>query len=838
MAELSKAYNPKEVEGGIYQRWEASGFFNPDKLPNAKKRKPFVISMPPPNITGELHLGHALGMTIQDILIRYHRMNGRASLWLPGTDHAAIATQVLVERDLRKQGIEPKTLGRDKFLKKVWEWKEKYGRRIVEQVKRMGASADWSRERFTMDDGLTAAVQEAFVRLHKDRLIYRGERIINWCTVCGTAISDLEVDHQETPGKLWRLRYPTTDGTSEIIVATTRPETMLGDTAVAVHPEDSRYKHLIGKTVRLPVIQRDIPVIADARIDKDFGTGAVKVTPAHDPLDFELGQTHQLPSIQVIGFDGLMTSAAGEPFTGLTVVKAREKILQSLRDVGALIAEEDYIHSVGYCSRSKTVIEPLASRQWFVTMKPLAKLGLKAVKSGKIKIVPSRYTKVYYHWLENIRDWNISRQIWWGHRLPVWYQQSDVEKNQPKVSVKKPGPGWVQDNDTLDTWFSSGLWTFSTLGWPKTTNDLKRFHPTDVMETGWDILFFWVARMIMLSLYLKKEIPFKTIYLHGLILDEQGKKMSKSKGTGIDPLPIADTYGMDALRMSLIIGNAPGQDFRMYEKKIEGYRNFANKLWNIARYILATPVQEKKKPVDSVADLWIQERLTQTIQTVTKRGIEKYDLSLAGQELYSFLWHDVADWYLEASKVAPNPLVLREVFLTSLKLLHPFMPFITEHLWSFFGEKEMLIVSPWPRPRAKKIASGSEFTAIQQVVVALRNFRAHSLLPADVVGEYVGQLPENFLAGLSRMSVRRVDQLRVSADFSPIVLGQTRFQFPTAYVEKYESWRTKEREQLQNYIASQQKKLGNPQFSAHAPAEVVAQEQQKLSDAQSRLLEL
>lgn len=837
MPELSKTYNPSEVENDMYRRWEASGYFNPDKLPNAKKRKPFVISMPPPNITGELHLGHALGMTIQDILIRYHRMNGRASLWLPGTDHAAIATQVLVERDLRNQGIEPKTLGRDKFIKKVWEWKDKYGRRIVEQVKRMGASADWSRERFTMDDGLTAAVQEAFVRLYKDGLIYRGERIINWCSACGTAISDLEVDHQETPGKLWRLRYPTSDGTSEIIVATTRPETMLGDTAVAVHPDDSRYKHLVGKTVRLPVVLRDIPVIADERIDKDFGTGAVKVTPAHDPLDFDLGQTHTLPALQVIGFDGKMTSVAGEDYSGLTVEKAREKVLTALQGAGALVGEEDHIHSVGYCSRSKTVVEPLVSRQWFVTMKPLAKLGLRAVKTGKIKIVPERYTKVYYHWLENIRDWNISRQIWWGHRLPVWYKKSDHDKKEPVVSLKKPGPGWDQDTDTLDTWFSSGLWTFSTLGWPKTTADLKRFHPTDVMETGWDILFFWVARMIMLSLYLKKEIPFKTVYLHGLILDEHGKKMSKSKGTGIDPLPIADKYGMDALRMSLIIGNAPGQDFRMYEKKIEGYRNFANKLWNIARYILATPVETKKQEL-SVADHWIQQRLAETVHTVTKNGMEKYDLSTAGQTLYGFLWHDLADWYLEATKISPNPVVLREVFKTSLKLLHPFMPFITEHLWAFFGEKELLLVAPWPKVAKKKTPNGSAFEEIQRVVAALRNFKAHSVLPNDVGGEFVGQLPEQYVAGLSRVTVRQVDQLRVSADFAPIVLGQTRFQFPSAYVEKYESWRVKEREQLQRYINIQQNKLSNQQFVANAPVEVVEQEQQKLADAQRQLLEL
>ncbi len=836
MSELPKAYSPSEVESDIYRRWEDSGFFNPDTLPNAKKRKPFVISMPPPNITGELHLGHALGMTIQDILIRYHRMNGRAALWLPGTDHAAIATQVLVERDLRKQGIEPRAIGREKFLQKVWEWKEMYGGRIVAQVKRMGASADWSRERFTMDEGLTAAVQEAFVRLHKDGLIYRGERIINWCAACGTAISDLEVDHQETPGTLWHLRYPTTDGSGEIVVATTRPETLLGDTAVAVHPNDQRYASLVGKTIRLPIVGRDIPIIADDRIDQVFGTGAVKVTPAHDPLDFELGQTHHLPSIQVIGFDGKMTVAAGLAFAGQSIEQAREAVLAALRASGTLVQEESYTHAVGYCSRSKTVIEPLASRQWFVTMKPLAKLGLQAVKSGKISIVPERYTKVYSRWLENIRDWNISRQIWWGHRLPVWYQLSDTKKDHPRVSIEHPGPGWVQDEDTLDTWFSSGLWTFSTLGWPKTTADLKRFHPTNVMETGWDILFFWVARMVMLSLYLHKEVPFTTIYLHGLILDEHGKKMSKSKGTGIDPLPIADKYGMDALRMSLIIGNAPGQDFRMYEKKIEGYRNFANKLWNIARYILATPATTKKSEL-SLADHWIQFRLNETIGLVTKKGIEKYDFSSAGQALYSFLWHDLADWYLEASKVSPNPKVLRDVFIASLKLLHPFMPFITEQLWSYFGQEGLLMVAPWPK--AKKVSTSESvhtFESIRQVVVALRNFKVHSVLPADVVGEYVGSLPEKYIAGLSRIRVRHTDQLRVSADMAPIALGGVRFQFPAQTVKNYEAWRAKEREQLRAYIIGQEKKLSNDQFVAHARAEVVDQERQKLAEAQERLL--
>ncbi len=842
MSELPKTYSPSEIEGPIYRRWEASGFFNPDKLPGAKKRKPFVISMPPSNITGELHLGHALGFTIQDVLIRYHRMKGEAALWLPGTDHAAIATQVLVERELRAEGIDRRRLGRAKFLRRVWAWKKKYGSRINEQTRRLGASADWSRERFTMDAGLTAAVQAAFVRLHRDGLIYRGERIINWCPECGTAISDLEVDHQETPGKLWRIKYPVAGG-GEIFVATTRPETMLGDTAVAVHPADPRYKHLIGKTVRLPIVNRAVQIIADKRINREFGTGAVKVTPAHDPLDFDLGQTHKLPSIQVIGFDGKMTSAAGPQFAGQTVEQARAFVLRRLGETGALAGEEDYIHSVGYCSRSKTPVEPLVSRQWFVAMKPLAKMGLQAVRSGQIKIVPKRYTKVYYHWLENIRDWNISRQIWWGHRLPVWYTKSDHDRNEPTVAMARPGPGWVQDDDTLDTWFSSGLWTFSTLGWPSKTPDLKRFHPTDVLETSWDILFFWVARMIMLSLHLRGEVPFKTVYLHGLILDELGKKMSKSKGTGIDPLPIADKYGMDALRMSLIIGNAPGQDFRLYEKKIEGFRNFSNKLWNVARFTLAKPRPAGSvKPV-SLADKWILSKLQDAIKETTK-SVESFDFSRAGGWLYNFVWHDFADWYIELSKVYPNPGVQYHVLETVLKLLHPFMPFITEEIWSKINPNQLLLVETWPKQKKIWVSPGEEggFHLLQETVIALRNFKTHSSLPAGAPGKYTDandqKLDPAVLSALTGVKAQLESRLVPANGYKEVYLGPTKFQFQAEFVDRYESWRQKERADLQRYAEGIEKKLANEAFVAHAPAEVVAQERQKLAEVQQRLLEL
>ncbi len=839
MPELPKTYTPSEIESDIYRAWEASGFFNPDKLPGAKK-KTFTISMPPPNITGELHVGHALGMTIQDVLIRYHRLLGEKALWVPGTDHAAIATQVVVERELRKEGFDRASLGRKKFLDRVWKWKELYGGKIVEQVKAMGASADWSRERFTMDEGLTQAVQTAFVKLYKDGLIYRGERIINWCSDCQTAISDLEVDHQDVPGKLWYIRYPLVDGSGTLTVATTRPETMLGDTAVAVNPKDERYAKMVGKNIRLPIADREIPIIADNRIDQTFGTGAVKVTPAHDPLDFDLGRDHKLPSIQIIGFDGKMTAEAGKDFSGLTPLKAREKVVDLLRESNILEKEEDYIHAVGFCSRTKTIIEPLVSLQWFMSMKPMAAKAMAAVRTKKITIVPERYEKVYFHWMENIRDWNISRQIWWGHRLPVWYAPTDVKHEQPKVSVEAPAAGWVQDDNTLDTWFSSGLWTFSTLGWPKKTKDLQRFHPTDVMETGWDILFFWVARMIMFSLYFTGEIPFKTVYLHGLILDEQGKKMSKSKGTGIDPLPIAEKYGMDALRMSLIIGNAPGQDFRLYEKKIEGYRNFANKLWNVARFTFLQPRPEGKvKPV-SLADQWIDQRRKLLINTVTE-ALERLDLSAAGQALYDFVWHDFADWYIESSKVEPNIGLTYDVLETVLVLLHPFMPFITEHLWAQIRPGKMLMVASWPKKQAQRASPAvKKFEALQQTVSALRNFKLHSQMPTTAPVRFVNSLSvePQLLKTLSGVATEPLDRLTVTGGYHEIVLGEMRFHIPSEYVQKFESWRTKERQELEKYIATIEQKLANQQFVDHAPAAVVADEREKIAEAKRRLLEV
>lgn len=842
MPELPKIYNPRDVEPEIYQRWEASGLFNPDKLPLGRRRRPFTISMPPSNITGELHTGHMLGFTIQDVLIRFQRMRGRAALWIPGTDHAAIATQVVVERELKKEGLDRHELGRERFLQRVWQWKEQYGRRIVEQTKRMGASADWSRERFTMDAGLTLAVNTAFKRLYEDKLIYRGERIVNWCPSCQTSISDLEVDHPQTPGKLWHLRYRLSDSSDSVVVATTRPETMLGDTAVAVHPTDERFTHLVGKTVRLPIVDRDIPIIADRRIDLAFGSGAVKVTPAHDALDYELGQTHHVPIIRIIGTDGRMTPEAGAGFAGLTTLEARQRVVDQLRQLGALTKEENYTHPLAVCSRSKTPIEPLLSKQWFIKVKPLAQQAIKAVRSGKIKIVPERFEKNYFQWMENIRDWNISRQIWWGHRLPVWYRRRKG-KEEVKVTVTSPGSGWTQDTDTLDTWFSSGLWTFSTLGWPKKTSDLRRFHPTDVMETAWDILFFWVARMIMFSLYFLDEVPFRTAYLHGLVLDEQGQKMSKSKGTGLNPLPLADKYGMDALRMSLIIGNAPGQDFHLYEKKIEGYRNFANKLWNVARYVFGHERPAKKMAAVTLADRWILARLSEVTRHVSD-DIENFNFSAAGQSLYDFVWHDLADWYLEASKIHPNAGILYVVLENVIRLLHPFMPFVTEAIWSSIRADDLLMGSAWPKIPAgwsKYTSDEQVFQGVQRTVGALRNFRLHSGLPASAPCRYIAVAPYQdtaLLRALSGAAVQPAERLTVDNRYGEILLGDVKFQIERAFLDRFETWRQKERAGLESYIAGIKTKLSNERFLAGAPPELVAEERAKLAAAEERLLGL
>ncbi|MBI4092506.1 MAG: valine--tRNA ligase [Candidatus Kerfeldbacteria bacterium] len=840
---LPKAYDPTSVETPIYQRWLKAGFFNPDKLPNAKRRKPFSISMPPPNVTGELHIGHSLDLTTQDILTRWKRMSGFASLWLPGTDHAGIATQILVERTLREQGISRYAIGRETFLKHVWQWKEKYGERIVEQIKRLGASCDWSREHFTMDPNLTTAVQTAFLKLFADGLVYRGERVIHWCVADQTAISDLEVEYREEPGTLWHIRYPLLNRKQSITVATTRPETMLGDTAVAVHPEDKRYQSLIGQKVKLPISSRLVPIIADDHVDPSFGTGAVKVTPAHDAADFAMAERHALPKPAVIDQRGQMTAAAGRDFAGISTLQARDLVLQMLRESRLIAKYEQISHSVAYCSRSNTIIEPLLSKQWFVKTKPLAALALKALHSKKTVVVPDRFAKVLIRWLKNIKDWNISRQLWWGHRLPIWYC---VACDTPTASIKEPRArcrncgdrAYRHDEDTLDTWFSSGLWTFSTLGWPKLTSDLKRFHPTSVLGTGWDILFFWVARMMMLSLYFRQEVPFKTVYIHGLVLNAEGKKMSKSKGTGVDPIPMAEKYGTDALRLSLVIGTAPGLDFRMSEQKIAGQRNFCNKLWNVSRYVLSQGSPPKlggdtaKPRGGTLADAWVIARLNEVSSTVTQH-LAKYQFGLAVEALQQFLWKDFADWYVEIHKVEKNTAVLRHVLRQCLILLHPFAPFITEAIWQAVGEKRLLMIESWPkaaRLTAAQKNSLPEFGNFQRLVIGLRNLKIHGANNQPLSIQPTAKLNRELLARLT--GVAFADQAPAEAD--RVVIADEQLMVPGAVAKQYADWRQREVEQLNRYIAQKEKLVAN----AKAPGHVREQAKSDLSAARSRLAEL
>lgn len=860
MSQLTTAYDPKSVESPIYTRWQKSGYFNPDKLPNAKKRKPFSIAMPPANVTGELHLGHTLYLTTQDIMARWKRMDGYATLWLPGTDHAGIATQILVERMLRENNISRHEIGRKKFLEHVWTWKKKYGSRIVEQIKRIGASCDWSREHFTMDPALSDAVQTAFLKLYSDGMIYRGERVIHWCVQDQTSISDLEVDYREEPGTLWHIKYPLLEQDGYITVATTRPETMLGDTAVAVNPKDARYASLVGKRVKLPITDRIIPIIADRSVDMAFGTGAVKITPAHDIADFEAGERHKLPRIAVIDQFGKMTAAAGKDFAGLDAVEARGLVVQLLKESGLIEKEEMFTHSVAYCSRSNTVIEPLISKQWFMKTKPMAAKALAALRAKKTAVVPDRFTKVLERWLTNIRDWNISRQLWWGHRIPVWYciacDAQIASVKEPRAKCKKCGDNaYRQDDDTLDTWFSSGLWTFSTLGWPKKTRDLARFHPTSVLGTGWDILFFWVARMMLLSLYFLKEVPFKTVYLHGLILNEQGKKMSKSKGTGIDPIPMMDKYGTDALRLSVIVGTTPGLDFRMSEAKIAGQRNFCNKLWNVSRYVLTQPTPptsrgakgsalnppplSKGGNTGGVADHWILARLD-TVTAVITTHLGNYQFSLAVEALQEFLWKDLADWYVEIHKVEKNTALLRHVLRRYLILLHPFAPFITEAIWSTMGEKsgkagsagKLLMIEPWVT--AKKLtasarASVQSFKEFQRLVVGLRNLRIH--------GSDNRETTFGTDATINRSLIERLTGIRLDATTSgtaTLTIAAATFRGDATVIAKFTAWREHERAQLSTYIANKEKLASNNK----APVPIRTQAKTDLDVAKERLAEL
>lgn len=733
--ELAKAYEPKEVEDRIYDFWMKGKYFHAEVDP---KKKPYTIVIPPPNITGQLHLGHAMDETLQDTLIRWRRMQGYSALWLPGTDHASIATEAKIVEAMRKEGITKEEIGREKFLERAWAWKDQYGGRIVEQLKKLGSSCDWDRLRFTMDEGCNKAVNHVFKKLYDKGLIYRGERIINWCPHCKTSISDAEVVFEEKEGSFWHLRYPLSDGSGYIELATTRPETMLGDTAVAVHPDDERYKALVGKTVILPLVNKEIPIIADSYVEQDFGTGVVKITPAHDPNDFEVGLRHNLPVINVMDDGGVINENGGK-YAGMPALEARKQIVKDLDEADFLIKIEPIKHNVGTCYRCGTVVEPRVSTQWFVKMEPLAKPAIDAVKDGDIRFIPERMDKVYYNWMENIKDWCISRQLWWGHQIPAWYcecGETIVSETVPTVCPKCGGTHLTRDPDTLDTWFSSALWPFSTLGWPDNTEELKYFYPTNTLVTGYDIIFFWVARMIFSGLEHMGEVPFNTVFFHGLIRDAQGRKMSKSLGNGVDPLDVISVYGADALRFTLVTGNSPGNDLRFSEEKVSASRNFANKIWNAARFIL---MNIEGKDIDCAlpkklytSDKWILNRFNNVTAAVTE-NLEKFELGMAVSKLYDFIWDDFCDWYIELAKIRMNGAdeesadsarrVLVWTMSNTLKLLHPFMPYITEEIWQTLPhDGEALIVAKWPE-YDEALSFPQEAKNLENVMALIRAIR-------------------------------------------------------------------------------------------------------------------
>ena len=743
MKELEKNYNPAEIESRLYEKWENKKYFHAEV---DRSKKPFTIVMPPPNITGQLHMGHALDNTLQDILIRFKRMQGYSALWVPGTDHASIATEAKVVEKIAKEGLTKESLGREKFLDRVWDWKKEYGGRIVKQLKKIGSSADWDRERFTMDEGCNKAVKEVFVNLYNKGLIYRGERIINWCPCCLTSISDAEVEYEDQAGSFWHLRYPLSDGSGYIEMATTRPETMLGDTAVAVNPNDERYKDYVGKTVILPIVHREIPIIADEYVDMEFGTGVVKITPAHDPNDFEVGLRHHLPVINVLTEDAKIVDEY-EKYAGLDRYEARKAIVADLETEGALVKIEPHDHNVGTCYRCHTTVEPRVSKQWFVKMEELAGPAIEAVKSGKTRFVPEHFDKTYYHWLENIKDWCISRQLWWGHRIPAFYCDccnEVVVTKENKAVCPKCGKEMRQDPDTLDTWFSSALWPFSTLGWPDKTEELDYFYPTSTLVTGYDIIFFWVIRMMFSGIEHTGKAPFNTILIHGLVRDSQGRKMSKSLGNGIDPLEVIDKYGADALRLTLITGNAPGNDMRFYWERVESSRNFANKVWNASRFIMMNLDKAEVRDVDVTeltdADKWILSKVNTLAKDVTD-NMENYDLGVAVQKIYDFIWEEFCDWYIEMVKPrlwndddttkAAALYTLKTVLINSLKLLHPYMPFITEEIFCNLSDEESIMISKWPEYKEEWNFAKEEkaVETIKEAVRGIRNSRTGMNVP-------------------------------------------------------------------------------------------------------------
>ena len=860
--ELAKTYDPKGIEERLYTKWMDNGYFhakvNPDK-------KPFTIVMPPPNVTGQLHMGHALDETMQDILIRFKRMQGYEALWQPGTDHAAIATEVKVIDKLKKEGIDKHDIGREEFLKHAWAWKEEYGGKIINQLKKLGASADWERERFTMDEGCSKAVQEVFIKLYEKGYIYKGSRIINWCPVCQTSISDAEVEHEDQDGFFWHINYPIVGEEGRFVeIATTRPETLLGDTAVAVNPEDERYKDLIGKMLKLPLTDREIPVIADEYVDKEFGTGCVKITPAHDPNDFEVGRRHNLEEINIMNDDATINELGGK-YAGMDRYEARKAMVADLEKLGLLVKVVPHNHSVGTHDRCGTTVEPMIKPQWFVKMDEMAKAAIKALDDGDLKFVPSRFDKTYLHWLENIRDWCISRQLWWGHRIPAYYCDSCgetvVARTEPTVCPKCGGTHFTQDPDTLDTWFSSALWPFSTLGWPEKTKELEYFYPTDVLVTGYDIIFFWVIRMIFSGYEQMGEKPFKTVLFHGLVRDSQGRKMSKSLGNGIDPLEVIDKYGADALRLTLITGNAPGNDMRFYMERVEANRNFANKVWNASRFILMN-MEGKEVPADASAhlepaDKWILSRLNNVVKEVTD-NMENFELGVAVQKVYDFIWDEFCDWYIEMVKPrlyatddadSQNAALwtLKTVLIDALKLLHPYMPFITEEIFcTLQSEEESIMISSWPVYQQERHfeKEEQEIEILKEAVRGVRNVRTSMNVPPSrkahvyVVSdqkELQNTFEEGklFFASLASASdvTCQADKTGIAEDAVSVVIPNATLYIPFAElvdlakeIERLE----KEEKRLEGELSRVNGMLHNERFMSKAPESKIAEERGKL----------
>ena len=860
---LETTYNPKAIEEKLYEKWCEKKYFHAEV---DRDRKPFTIVMPPPNITGKLHMGHALDNTLQDILIRYKRMQGYNALWVPGTDHAAISTEVKVTNQLKEEGLDKKEMGREKFLERTWQWKEEYGGTITSQLKKLGTSCDWDRERFTMDEGCSKAVEDVFIKLYEEGYIYKGSRIINWCPVCKTSLSDAEVEHEEQAGHFWHIKYPVAGEEGRFIeIATTRPETMLGDTAIAVHPDDERYKDILGKNVILPLVGREIPIVGDFHADKDFGTGAVKITPAHDPNDFEVGKRHNLPEINIMNDDATIVEGYGK-YSGMDRYEARKAIVADLEEQGYLVSIEDHSHNVGTHDRCHTTVEPLIKQQWFVRMEELAKPAINAVKTGELKFVPERFDKIYLHWLENIRDWCISRQIWWGHRIPAYYcdecGEMVVARENPGVCPKCGCSHMTQDEDTLDTWFSSALWPFSTLGWPESTEELDYFYPTDVLVTGYDIIFFWVIRMVFSGYAHTGKSPFHTVFIHGLVRDSLGRKMSKSLGNGIDPLDIIDKYGADALRMTLITGNAPGNDMRFYNERVEASRNFANKVWNASRFILMNmegkTITEPAAEDFDVADKWILSACNTLVKEVTE-NMDKFELGIALSKIYDFIWDEFCDWYIELTKYRnyhadENPKAanaalwtLKEVLKNSLKLLHPYMPFVTEEIYGkLVPEDESLMISAWPVYDEKWNDEEAENTLnhYKEIVRGVRNVRAEMNVPNSRKATiYVVTEDKKLSAGLDTLKesakmmaaandfFTQINKDGIADDAVSVVVPDATVYLPLDELIDFEQEierLSKEQAKLEKEIARSKGMLNNEKFVSKAPEAKVQEERDKL----------